>query len=206
MIFTGDTKPNRFLINNATNGTKGVDVLISEMVVPPEVWAIKNGGNPNPTGAGLLTARTVQENSHTPEKALGYILNETAKLGKAPRLAVATHFQAEDDTIYPALHNIRTWYSGDVTVATDLMVITVSKESIQKQKAVVSDFSWFPLAAKRTNYNTKLPKYNDTNKSNPYYPNAPLAQFDQSLLDQVIDPCLYDPTDFGCTHPYPSKS
>ena len=206
MIFTGDTKPNRFLINNATNGAKGVDVLISEMVVPPEVWSIKNGGSPNPTGSGLLTARTVQENSHTPEKALGYILNETAKLGKPPRLAVATHFQAEDDTIYPALHNIRTWYSGDVTVATDLMVITVSKDSIQKQKAVVSDYSWFPLAAKRTSYNTNLPKYNDTSKSNPYYPNAPLAQFDQILLDQVIDPCLYDPTDFGCTHPYPSKS
>ena len=206
MIFTGDTKPNRFLINNATNGAKGVDVLISEMVVPPEVWSIKNGGSPNPTGSGLLTARTVQENSHTPEKALGYILNETAKLGKPPRLAVATHFQAEDDTIYPALHNIRTWYSGDVTVATDLMVITVSKDSIQKQKAVVSDYSWFPLAAKRTSYNTNLPKYNDTSKSNPYYPNAPLAQFDQILLDQVLDPCLYDPTDFGCTHPYPSKS
>ena len=207
MIFTGDTKPNNFLINNATNGSTGVDVLISEMVVPPEVWAIKNGGAPNPTGAGLLVARTVQENSHTPEKALGYILNQTAKLGKAPRLAVATHFQAEDDTIYPALQNIRSWYSGDVTVATDLMVITVSKNSILKQKAIVSDYSWFPpIADPRAKNGTMPPKYTDTSSSNPYAPYAPLAQFDQSLLNQVIDPCLYDPTDFGCTHPYnPSK-
>ena len=40
MIFTGDTKPNYTLIDQA----RGVDVLIHEMVVPADVWAAKNSG------------------------------------------------------------------------------------------------------------------------------------------------------------------
>jgi hypothetical protein len=37
-----------------------------------------------------------------------------------------------------------------------------------------------------------MPKYKDLKPSNPYAPMAPLAQLDQSLLDQVIDSSLYD--------------
>jgi ribonuclease Z len=44
MVFTGDTKPNYTVINQA----KGVDVLIHEMVVPADVWAMKNMGITNP--------------------------------------------------------------------------------------------------------------------------------------------------------------
>jgi ribonuclease Z len=195
MIFTGDTKPNRFLIDHATNGVKGVDVLISEMVVPPEVWSTKNGGTDEPGSIGMVTAEAIQENSHTQQKAFGYILNETYKQGKAPRLAVATHFQAEDDTIFPALRDIRSWYpqeNGDVMIATDLMVINVSREKVDVLAAEVSDFSWIPPLAPRQNYDTKMPKYKDLKPSNPYAPMAPLAQLDQSLLDQVIDSSLYD--------------
>lgn len=204
MIFTGDTKPSQFLIDNATNGHKEVDVLISEMVVPPEVWAEKNGAN---TALGLQTVRAIQENSHTPQKAFGYILNATAKRRKAPRLAVATHFQAEDDTIFPALHDIRSWYpKGDVTIATDFMVINVSKKRIQQRRAVVSDYSWDPPVADPRALSGEVdPKYKDLSPSNPYKPMAPLAQFDQCLLNNVIDPCLYDPTDYGCTNPYIPK-
>ena len=34
VVFTGDTKPNDYVIANA----QGVDVLIHEMVVPTTVW------------------------------------------------------------------------------------------------------------------------------------------------------------------------
>ncbi|MBK5966966.1 hypothetical protein CCR95_23575 [Thiocystis minor] len=206
MIFSGDTKPNHFIISQATNGESPVDVLIHEMVVPPETWAAKSGDNPenaNPSSFTLRNARAVEENSHTPEMALGYILNETLNRGKAPRLAVATHFQAEDDTMVPAFDNLRTWYAGPVTIATDLMVFNVTRTQIRQRRAAISDYTWIPgIADSRSKSGIATPKYNDLSPSNPYSPMAPLSQFDQSLLDSVIDPCNYNPLDFGCVYPY----
>ena len=207
MIFTGDTKPNRFLIDNASNGPTGVDVLISEMVVPPQFWAAKLSGQSDPNNIeyqlALKNSWAVQENSHTPQKAFGYILNEIAKQGKAPRLAVGTHFQAEDDTIVPALADIRSWYSGPVTVASDFMVIDVTREAVTPMRAVVSDYAWNPPPADPRSGNTEDPKYKDTRSVNPYAPMAPLAQFDPWLLAHVIPPCFYDPDDLSCVTPYP---
>lgn len=203
MIYSGDTKPNAFMIENAANGNTGVDVLIHEMVVPPETWSGKNGGDTNPFGLGVKVARSIQENSHTPEMAFGYILNETLGRGKAPRLAVATHFQAEDDTNDPAFDHIRAWYAGPVTIATDFTVLNVTKRQILQRRAVVSDYTWIPsIADPRAKNGLYEPKYKDTSDTNPYNPMAPLVQFDQCLLDSVIDPCLYDPSDFGCYSPY----
>jgi ribonuclease Z len=66
------------------------------MVVPPEAWVTANtglvSGDPGYDQA-LDTATEVQESSHTPELALGYILSQTQ-----PRLGVATHFQVNEDT------------------------------------------------------------------------------------------------------------
>jgi ribonuclease Z len=151
----------------------------------------------------LTLARAIQENSHTPEYALGYILAELERNGKAPRLAVGTHFQASDDTIIPALARIRSKYpkdKGDVTVATDFMVINVSKTRIETVRAVVSDYSWDAPPAISGNIVT--PKYNDLNSTNPYYPYAPLKQFNQWLLAHVIPACEYDANSFACTNPY----
>jgi len=207
MIFTGDTKPNNFLIENASNGQTGVDVLISEMVVPPQFWATKLSGQSDPSNLnyqlGLKNAWAVQENSHTPQKAFGYILNEIAKRAKTPRLAVATHFQAEDDTIIPALADIRSWYSaGPVTVASDFMVIDVTKAAVTPRRAIVSDYCWSPPPADPRSGNVEDPKYKDLRSVNPFKPMAPLAQFDPWLLDNVIDPCLYDSKDLSCVTPY----
>ena len=93
MVFSGDTLPNEYVLQNA----KGVDVLIHEMVVPPDVWARRTPACSPATRAGTRrsTSRTaVQQSSHTPEQALGYILSQTQ-----PRLGVATHFQVNSDTI-----------------------------------------------------------------------------------------------------------
>jgi ribonuclease Z len=40
LVFTGDTLPNKYVIEQA----KGVDVLIHEMTVPPEVWTTNMSG------------------------------------------------------------------------------------------------------------------------------------------------------------------
>ncbi|WP_295400976.1 MBL fold metallo-hydrolase [uncultured Thiocystis sp.] len=208
MIFSGDTKPNNFMVSQATNSEKPVDIFIHEMVVPPETWVSKNGGDANPLSFGLKTSRSIEENSHTPEMALGYMLYEMNNRGKAPRLAVATHFQAEDDTMVPAFDSLRSWYHGAVTIAADFMVFNVTKTQIHQRRAAISDYTWIPPIAKRVSTKTDTPKYSDTRDSNPYYPMGPLNQFDQSLLDNVINPCDYDPLDFGCVYPYspPPKS
>ena len=207
MIFTGDTKPNRFLIENASNGPTPVDVLISEMVVPPQFWATKLSGQSDPNNVqyqlALKNSWAVQENSHTPQKALGYILNEIAKNGKPPRLAVGTHFQAEDDTIVPALADIRSWYSGPFTVASDFMVIDVTRDAVTPMRAIVSDYAWNPPPADPRSGYTDDPKYKDKRPVNPYAPMAPLAQFDPWLLAHVIPPCFYDQEDLSCVTPYP---
>ncbi|MGA3316635.1 MAG: MBL fold metallo-hydrolase [Candidatus Korobacteraceae bacterium] len=136
MIFSGDTKPNYYMIDQAT---QGVDVLIHELVVPPEVWAEKNADICPPPAFGVYLAQEIQDSSHTPEKAFGYILSQ---LKVPPRLAVATHFQATDDTINPALKDIRLWYpKGEVTFACDLMVLNVTKAGIRQRRGDVSSYA-----------------------------------------------------------------
>lgn len=190
MIYTGDTKPTTYVIDQATSG---VDVLIHEMVVPPEVWAAKNSGLTPADGAdwdrALFAAQQIENNSHTPAKALGYILS---RLETPPRLAVATHFQATDDTIRPALADIRSWYDeGDVTVASDFLVINVDKDRIRQRRAVVSEYAWQTPAVLRDDLSLATPKYHDeeTGLGDPY------AQLDpEALANEVIPPEVYDPT------------
>jgi len=200
MIFTGDTKPNNFLLNSAKAGDRPVDVLISEIVVDPEVWVARQSGITDPCDptfqSGLLNAEAVQENSHTPQKAFGYMMKELQRAYRAPRLAVGTHFQATDDTISMAMEDIRYWYQAPVMIASDLTVLKVTLSAIEARRAVVSDYSW--SAKWDRPRKTADPKYFDNSAGNPYRPMAPLAQFDQSLLDGVIDPCKYDPTGWQC--------
>jgi ribonuclease Z len=178
MIFTGDTKPNYYVVSQATNG---VDVLIHEMTPPPDVWTEKfTGLYPGDPGYDKVLADTtnVQDSSHTEQKMYGYILS---LLAVPPRLAVGTHFPATDDTIRAALKDIRSYYpksKGDVAVATDFVVLTVSKKSISQRRAVVSDFVWAPPSDPSlfgASYDT--PKYwtystdqngNQTMVGNPY--------------------------------------
>jgi ribonuclease Z len=119
--------------------------------------------------------QAVQNSSHTPQKALGYILSQTN-----PRLGVATHFQVNDDTVGPALDDIRSWYQGPVAIATDLLVINVSSSQIRQRRAVVDDYAWY---AKPTLSSGLAPAL---------YP-TPTAQLDQTvLLDHCIQEAVYD--------------
>ena len=171
MIFSGDTKPNNHIIRQA----RGVDVLIHEVVVPAEVWAVKNMGikdlsqiNPFIWKLALNYITQVQNSSHTPQGAFGYILGE---ITPPPRLSIGTHFQVSDDTIESAMHSIRKHYPiGDVTFATDLMVINVSKTRILQRRAVVSEYSYVPQAAVHRDMN--VPKYHSlSGKGGSHCPN-----------------------------------
>jgi ribonuclease Z len=191
MIFTGDTKPNYYLVDQAK---EGVDVLIHEMVVPPEVWAAKNSGMCPPPDYAVNTAEAVENNSHTPQKAYGYILSLLATPPNIPpRLAVGTHFQATDDTIKAALHDIRLWYpesKGEVQVADDLLVLNVTKSGIRKRRGVVSDYTWYPPIPPTKAYAAEdlgTPKY-----CTPEGAPDPYAQLVKDWSAHVIDPDLYN--------------
>ena len=143
MIFSGDTKPNYNMIKQAG----GVDVLIHEMVMPAYEWALKNSGmspeDPN-FAAAYNYALQVQNSSHTPQGAFGYLLS---RMTPPPRLAVATHFQAQDDTIASAMQSVRNHYPvGEVTFAADLMVINVSATKIIQRRAVISPYAFMPVS------------------------------------------------------------
>jgi len=168
MIFSGDTKPNHTMVKQAA----GVDVLIHEMVVPADVWAMKNFHITDSTQIDSVTwttalafATAVQNSSHTPQGAFGYILSQ---ISSPPRLTVATHFQAADDTIASALTSVRNHYpTGEVTFAADLMVLNVTKTEIRQRRAVVSNYAFYPKATLYHPMN--MPKYHNTDGTmNPY--------------------------------------
>jgi len=186
MIFSGDTKPNYYVIDQAT---QGVDVLIHELVVPAEVWAEKNSDICPPPAQGVSMAQEIEDSSHTPEKALGYILSQ---LKVPPRLAVATHFQATDDTIEGALKNIRLWYpNGEVTFACDLLMLNVTKAGIRQRRGDVSSYAWnAPMPPTKSYPDLCTPKYHSTLNSGYYMGGDPYAQLDPKA--RIIPPSLYD--------------
>ncbi|MBP6978347.1 MAG: MBL fold metallo-hydrolase [Lentimicrobiaceae bacterium] len=142
VVYSGDTKPSTHMLNFAS----GADVVIHEIVMPAQNWAEKNTGlKPGDDGyeVAYKCAVEIQNSSHTPQNAYGYIMSQ---LSPRPRLMVATHFQAEDDTIQSALRSIRNHCPvGEVTFAADLMVINVSKTKIIQRRAIVSDYAFFPI-------------------------------------------------------------
>ena len=190
MIYAGDTKPSQFMIDQAK---PGVDVLIHEIVVPADVW-VKKLGLPQ-TQAAIDAAQAVQDSSHTPQKAYGYILDQIVKQGgKAPTLAVGTHFQATDDTIFAALADIRKWYpTGDVTIAGDFMVINVSKsKGVKVRRANVSSYAWPQLAGVDAS-TCDTPKYWQYAADGVTKVQAPMVQLDpEAVANQCIDPTLYN--------------
>jgi ribonuclease Z len=185
MIYSSDTKPETNSIEQAKNNGNGVDVFIHEMVVPPAVWAYKNMGLTAAPVAGDplyeeyeatvngLTA--VQNSSHTPQGAFGYILSQ---IEPKPRLTVATHFPTADDTVASAFKSVtnhcpNVQMGRDIVWSFDLMVLRVFPDRIEQRRMAVSDYSFNPPV--QIDGTTCPPKYNDGNgNGNPY------AQIDAS--------------------------
>ena len=177
MVFSGDTRPNDYMLRNA----KGVDVLVHEMVVPPATWAAKNSGlEPGDPywDQAYDTALEIQQSSHTPQLALGYIWSQTK-----PRLGIATHFQVNADTLPRAVSDIRTWYAGDFAIATDMFVVDVTKKSIVQRQGFLDRYAWNPLPAV---------VYPPDELAAPKY-DSPTAQLNETLLSNEIPTTTYDP-------------
>ncbi len=191
MIYSSDTKPETNSVDQACNGGQGVDVFIHEMVVPPAVWAYKNMGlnAPPPTNSAVypsylatvdqLTA--VQNSSHTPQGAYGYLLSQ---ISPPPRLAVATHFPVADDTVASAFQSVTNHcplvkMGKDIVWSFDLMVLRVFPDRIEQRRAVVSDYCFNPPV--QLSGGTKTPKYHDGTSGDPF------AQIDLSTQIQATN-------------------
>ena len=193
LIYTGDTKPEKLSIEQAVNQGKGLDVFIHEMIVPPQVWAMKMGGSdvlPDFSAPGVQQVKTVQDSSHTPQGAYGYLLSQ---IKPRPRLAVATHFPVADDTVACALESVKAHNPGiqmgrDIIWSFDLMVLKVSKSRIQQLRAVVPDFGFSPWVQPHANLNP--PKYHDASGAGD-----PFAQIDTTQQIQA-GPDTYCETGF----------
>jgi ribonuclease Z len=202
MIYSSDTKPEQLCVEHASNDDAGVDVFIHEMIVPAQVWAMKINHLPelppadNPT---VLQLQMVQNSSHTPQGAFGYLLSQ---IDPKPRLTVATHFPVSDDTVECAMNSVMQHCNvvqgrdpkpkedaARITWSFDLMVITVSKDRVLEQRGVVSDFE-FNFTVQPVPGVRNPAKYRDeSGNGNPY------AQIDEST---AIQPC--DPTTGACNY------
>lgn len=186
MIYTSDTKPEFLSVQEAINGGKGVDVFIHEMAVPAEVWGFKNIGldaplpydNPNTPwwDDTVDQMKMVQNSSHTPPGAFGYLLS---LIEPKPRLTVATHFPTADDTVACALNSVKQHVptvvvdknNGNFVWSFDLMVLKVFANDptrrIEQYRAEVNDYGFSPVFELPTDQN--VPKYHDASKKGDPY-------------------------------------
>ena len=181
MIYSSDTKPEYNCVEQAINGGKGVDVFIHEMIVPAQVWTMKMEHLdylPPLTDPGVQWMTMVQNSSHSPQGAFGYLLS---LIEPKPRLTVATHFPVADDTVACAMKSVKEHcnvYQGKarpedgknparITWSTDLMVINVSKKKIVELRGEISDYE-FSATVNLPKETPVLAKYNKNGKGDPY--------------------------------------
>jgi ribonuclease Z len=136
MIYTSDTRPETVSIQQARNGSKGVDVFIHELVLPSEVVAMKNLGltfqdhSASGFDQALARAEAIVEADHTQPGAFGYLLSQ---IDPRPLLTVVAHFWTVDDTVECALNCVRKHFpegsypelGKNIVWSTDLMVLKV---------------------------------------------------------------------------------
>ena len=187
MIYSSDTKPETNSVEQAKNNGNGVDVFIHEMVVPPAVWAYKNMGlnaPPSPSDPQLYyeyqlavtNLMTVQNSSHTPQGAFGYLLSQ---IEPKPKLTVATHFPVADDTVASAFESVTNHVPGiqmgrDIVWSFDQMVLRVFPGGrIEQRRLAVSDYAFNPPV--QLDGPTYPPKYHDASGAGD-----PYAQIDIS--------------------------
>jgi len=155
MIYTSDTKPEKVSVRQAINGGGGVNVFIHEMGVPPDVWAMQAQHlkvPPPGDSAAVQRLQMVQNSSHTPPGAFGYLLSQ---IEPKPELTVATHFPTSDDTVYCALNSLAQYLDpawlgniGDkVTWSCDRMVLRLhaGASHIEQCRGEVLDFGGSPI-------------------------------------------------------------
>ncbi len=187
-FFLLKTRPGSLLI--------GIEVLVHEIVMPPDRWTMKffHVGEEyleSLDPASLAYFQNVQNSSHTTQAAFGYLLNQ---IDPRPRLTVATHFQATDDTIELARQSLDAYCipRDAYTFALDFMVFNVTKDKIKQRRLDVSRHEYpYGFTTAGTPEDPKYHKQVTDQNGNPVIVGDPEAQL---LLENQIDdgPETYD--------------
>ena len=174
MVYSSDTKPETNSIWQACNvdskgKSNGVDVFIHEMILAPEALTMKAAGLSEPLRSwsgwsnAVHTTWLVEQSSHTPQGAFGYMLSQ---INPRPKLTVATHFPVSDDTVACAFRSVQAHCQdikkvGDKLVwSFDLMVLRVFPDKILQHRAVVNDFAFStPASVSYEGVQMYAPKY-----------------------------------------------
>jgi ribonuclease Z len=203
MIYSSDTKPNNTILAQS----QGVDVLIHEMVMPPDQWAAHSMGvsvcDLSPTEVEYM--QTIQNSSHTSQAAFGYLMS---RLQPLPRLTVATHFQAQDDTIASAIKSLDAFHipRDKYTFAADFMMLNLTTDKsqpVRQRRVDVSRFSFGAMAqSPLSSSDLNAPKYQQNGRSNPDaqidntewipytgHPDNPLITYDKDGYNYPHDEC-----------------
>ncbi len=121
--FSSDTYPNKWWMEH----TKGSDVAIHECFVTPETLVEKFRWTPE----AALNVGTVV---HTSPAQFGKVMSLIK-----PRMAVGYHFFNDFDTLPAVLSDVRKTYDGPLALATDYMVLNVTKDDIRVRMAVIDE-------------------------------------------------------------------
>jgi len=167
VFFSGDTVPNKWFIQYG----KGVDLAMHEAFQGPQQLVDFYNQPPQ------LAWRACCE-FHTSPEAFGKIMS-TIK----PRQAVAFHFFNDEGTRYGIYDGIRSTYDGPLSMAIDMMVWNITKDSITERMAVSTDDAWsVPGTARQP-----PPEKGRPNPSTPYIENGrwvPGFRAQDPMLDQ----------------------
>lgn len=126
VVIGGDTAPNKWYPEYA----KGADLAIHEAFMTSDQMMAKYG---QPAQLALRINLTF----HSSAQAFGKIMSMIK-----PRHAVAYHFFNDTDTRYPIYDGIRETYDGPLSMATDMMVWNITRDSVTERMAVSPDDAW----------------------------------------------------------------
>jgi len=123
-VFGGDTYPNKWYIKYAVNA----DVASHECFLPPKALAAYFGWD-------LAQATYVSTRIHSEPQAFGKVMSAVK-----PRLAVGYHSVQSPENNAAIMDGVRKTYDGPLALARDLMVINVTKETINVRMASVDEY------------------------------------------------------------------
>jgi ribonuclease Z len=125
-IFSGDTTPSQFFVDNATNA----DLLVHEAFNTVAQLMERSGYDEK-------MARGIGTMAHTAPEEAGRVLDLVR-----PRLAVLYHFFNDFDTAFEIERDVRKHYQGPLALAQDLMVFNVTARDIRVRMAVTPTHVW----------------------------------------------------------------
>jgi len=125
-VFSGDTTPNRFFIENA----HGADLVVHEAFNTVSQLMTRYGYDER-------MARGIGTTAHTAPSEVGHVFAKVQ-----PRHAAIYHFFNDFDTAGEVERDVRQAWSGPLSLARDLMVFNVTKKDVKVRMAVTADHVW----------------------------------------------------------------